>query len=129
MHVLSIEERIAQQKSNIEINKSRMWKLKQKPCKDCGLRWHPHCMTFDHIDRKSMKLTKTGRPISIGNVTYWNPDVFNMQLKMMDVVCRNCHMIREAKRDIDDPKIAMNMKHTFTLWFEKCKGGLYVAGE
>lgn len=42
------------QVQNREINQKRMWKLKQQPCTDCELRWHPHCMSFDHIDRTGM---------------------------------------------------------------------------
>lgn len=119
-------DRRVQQLENKEINQKRMWKLKQQPCTDCGLRWHPHCMTFDHIDRKGMKVSSKGKPVGINQVTYWNPKIFNMQLELMDVVCLNCHIIREAKRDMDDPKIKPNMKHLFPVWFEKCKGGLMI---
>lgn len=117
-----------QQRQNTEANFKRMWKLKQLPCTDCGLRWHPHAMTFDHRDRKGLKYktTKTGslKPVSIGECLYWNPTAFNEQLKLMDVVCRNCHMIREAKRDMDDPKVSPRNKHLFPMWFEQCDGAL-----
>jgi len=114
------------QRENRIINRERMWKLKQQPCGDCGLRWHPYCMTFDHVDRQSMRTTKSGRPVTLNSVTYWNPEVFNMQLELLDVVCRNCHMIREAKRDIDDPKVRPSMKHLFSIWFSQCKGALFI---
>lgn len=118
------EEYRNQLKNNTEINRKRMWKLKQQPCTDCGLRWHPHAMTFDHKDRKALKYTKAGKIIGINATTYWNPEIFNKQLEMMDVVCKNCHLIREAKRDINDPKIRPAMKHLFPIWFDQCKGAL-----
>ena len=122
--------RYLQQRDNIEVNFKRIWKLKQQPCTDCRLRWHPHAMTFDHRDRKGLKykVTKTGskKPVGISECLYWNPVAFNEQLKLMDVVCRNCHMIREAKRDINDPKVSPRNKHLFPLWFEKCRGALVV---
>ena len=111
---------------NKEVNQKRMWKLKQQPCADCGLKWHPHCMSFDHVDRTGMKLNAKGNPVGINTCTYWNPVAFNKQLALMDVVCKNCHLIREAKRDLNDPKVKPNMKHLFPMWFEKCKGGLFV---
>lgn len=115
-----------QQEQNRAVNQKRMWKLKQQSCADCELKWHPHCMTFDHIDRTGMKLKASGKPVPINQVSYWNPVAFNKQLKLMDVVCRNCHMIREAKRDIDNPMVKPNMKQLFPIWFEKCKGGLFI---
>lgn len=119
---------LLRQKENTEVNFKRLWKLKQQPCTDCGLKWHPYAMTLDHRNRKGMKYstTKEGnkKPVSIGAVLYWNPKVFNMQLKLMDVVCRNCHMVREAKRDVNDPKISFRNKHLFPMWFEKCQGAL-----
>lgn len=121
------ELRYERQAKNKEINQKRMWKMKQEPCADCGLRWHPYAMSFDHIDRKGMKTNSKGKVTPLNQLTYWNPTVFNMQLKLMDVVCRNCHMIREAKRDINDPKVKPNMKHLFPVWFDKCKGALVIA--
>lgn len=113
------------QRANTETNFKRMWKLKQRPCTDCGLRWHPYTMTFDHVDRKSMKYHSNGtKPVNIGECLYWKPEVFNMQLKLLDVVCRNCHMVREAKRDINNPKISYRNRRLFPMWFEKCKGAL-----
>lgn len=122
------EARLLQQKDNTELNIKRMWKLKQGPCTDCGLRWHPHCMTLDHRDRVAMKYSTTAtgnkKPVKISSLVYWNPIAFNKQLVGMDVVCRNCHMIREAKRDMKDPKVSPRQKHLFPMWFEKCDGAL-----
>jgi hypothetical protein len=122
------DARYLQQKENTETNFKRLWRLKQQPCADCGLRWHPHAMTFDHVDRKGLKYktTKTGhkKPVNIGDCLYWNPVAFTAQLKLMDVVCRNCHLIREAKRDINDPKVSYRNKDLFPKWFEQCDGAL-----
>ncbi len=116
------------QKQNVEINFKRLWQVKQRPCADCGLKWHPHCMSLDHKNRKSMKYTVNTlgekKPVNIGKVLYWKPYVFNMQLKEMDAVCKNCNMSREAKRDTSDPKVSPRNKHLFPVWFEKCNGAL-----
>ena len=122
--IIDSKQRYEVQRENTERNFKRLWKLKQQPCADCGLRWHPHAMSFDHIDRTGMKLKANGKPVSIGECLYWNPVAFNKQLKLMDVVCRNCHMVREAKRDIDDPKVSFRNKAEFPKWFDKCKGAL-----
>ncbi|CAB4132389.1 hypothetical protein UFOVP253_13 [uncultured Caudovirales phage] len=121
------EARYLQQKDNTESNFKKMWKMKQFPCADCKLRWHPHAMSLDHVDRKSMKYHPgTEKPVNINACLYWNPVAFNKQLQLMEPVCRNCHMIREAKRDIDDPKVSPRNKHLFPMWFDKCKGALVV---
>jgi hypothetical protein len=112
------------QQENKQINQKRMWRLRQQPCTDCGLKWHPRVMTFDHLDRKGMKYHASGKPVKLNELTYWQPKVFNMQLKQMEVVCMNCHRIREDKRDMNNPMVKPNMKEHFEEWFKKCKGAL-----
>lgn len=118
------EARYLQQNDNKKVNNALMWKLKQGPCTDCKLRWHPRVMTFDHVDRKSMKYTAKGRPVKINTITYWNPSIFRLQIKKLDVVCLNCHRIREDKRDMNNPMVKPDMKEHFQAWFDKCIGAL-----
>lgn len=117
----------ARRKLNTEINFQTLWQRKLQPCTDCKLKWHPHVMTFDHPARKSLHYTK-GHPLTIGNALWFKPEDFNPYLDSLEVVCRNCHMVREAKRDIDDPKISYRNKQRYPTWFAACTGAL-VAGQ
>lgn len=99
------EDTYLRQRDNVRVNRETMRKLKRQKCADCKIYYHPHCMTFDHIDRKNMK---KGKSKGINQITYWNPVVFNMQIQKTSVVCLNCHRIREFKRDMDEPKFMVN---------------------
>ena len=79
---------------NVEANEYAMWEMKKKPCADCKLRWHPSVMTFDHIARTQHKYA------AIASIKQWQPKLFQAELKKCSVVCKNCHFIREMKRDL-----------------------------
>lgn len=106
---------------NRRINRERIWLLKQQPCSDCKLQWHPQAMTFDHIDRRTVTKNKNAK--SISTVVYYKPEIFSRLLKNMSVVCLNCHRIREIKRDIDDPKVSMTYREESAELLTKLKLG------
>jgi hypothetical protein len=117
------EGRKERKRQNAVINRAKMWELKKRPCADCHLRWHPMCMTFDHIDRRVPFKNPAAKNIS--SVVSFQPDMFNRLLMNMSVVCLNCHRIRELKRDIDDPKMAqVNREEARQLLDMLTKGGL-----
>ena len=71
-----------------QLSKSVINWLKGAPCFDCGIKYPPYVMDFDHRDR-------TNKKFNISENLYSN------SLKMMleeiakcDVVCSNCHRIR-----------------------------------
>lgn len=64
---------------------------------DCHNFWHPLVMTLDHRNREE----KAG---NISKMRAYPPDVFLAELNKCDVVCRNCHQIREYLRDLDMQK-------------------------
>lgn len=70
------------------------------PCADCKLRWHPSVMTFDHIARTHHTYS------SIGSIKQWQPRLFRAELNKCSVVCKNCHYLREVKRDLLSPAYA-----------------------
>ena len=119
------QARDQQQKENTEINRDLLWKVKQAPCTDCGLKWHPLVMTFDHIDRTAaaMKLTPKGRPVNINAQTYWNPVAFRKQLKLLEVVCKNCHFLREMKRDLNNPMFPRQRRGEMLALMKRCEKG------
>lgn len=65
--------------------------LKDNPCVDCGLRFPPECMDFDHV--RGIKL------FQIGQMGHRRPDALLEEIEKCDVVCANCHRIRTRKRE------------------------------
>lgn len=65
-----------------------------QPCMDCTNVWHPLIMTLDHRDRalKSKDIQK---------MRTMDPEIFMAEINKCDVVCTNCHQIREYLRDMD----------------------------
>ncbi len=77
---------------NSRINLPKLYEAKKAKCPDCGLRWHPSVMTFDHIER-STKFK------DITTLIWWEPDIFDTEMAKGEFVCQNCHIVRELKRD------------------------------
>lgn len=77
---------------NSRVNLPKIMKAKQARCPDCGLRWHPSVMTFDHTDR-STKFKE------ISSLIWYEPETFDAEMLKGEWVCQNCHIVRELKRD------------------------------
>lgn len=64
--------------------------LKDNPCMDCGGRFPPECMDFDH------------RPGEVKNkhvgYLFYMPHKVAEEVKKCDLVCANCHRIRTRAR-------------------------------
>lgn len=82
------------QRENYLTNNKVMFKALQKPCIDCNIMWHPLVMTFDHTDRNN----KVSNP---SKLRICDPKIFKKEIKKCEVVCRNCHQMREYFRDLD----------------------------
>lgn len=67
--------------------------LRCSPCPDCGLKFAPHQMDFDHRDPslKSFRLTA-------GAVMLKSRPALLDEVRKCDVVCANCHRVRTAAR-------------------------------
>jgi len=70
-----------------ELHAFRDW-LKDQPCMDCGLKFPPVCMDFDHRDPS----TKRYSPAIM--FTHYTLDAIQTELMKCDLVCANCHRIR-----------------------------------
>lgn len=69
--------------------------LKNKPCIDCGLRFHPCQMDFDHIHDKSDNVSNlVGSQASLQRISD--------EIKKCEVVCCWCHVTRTVKRNHND---------------------------
>ena len=63
--------------------------VKEAPCQDCGRRFPPECMDFDHIrGRKRFTINR------IMAAHLW----LYQEIEKCDLVCANCHRIRTKKR-------------------------------
>ena len=73
---------------------SKLDALKAGPCMDCGGRFPPECMDFDHV--RGEKLFSLG---SIRNCTVKAPwrEVL-AEIEKCDLVCSNCHRTRTTRR-------------------------------
>ena len=68
----------------------RLNALKNVPCVDCGGRFPPECMDFDHVRGKKLFLVSTARQRSI--------ETSLAEIAKCEVVCANCHRIRTKRR-------------------------------
>jgi len=71
--------------------REKVWKLKDKPCKDCGIKYPPYVMDFDHV--KGGKINSVSRLASNGGM-----EAVHKEVKKCEVVCANCHRIRTYNR-------------------------------
>ena len=60
---------------------------KDRPCADCGQRFPPYVMDFDHRD-------PTSKRFRVSEMGSRNLAVFKTECEKCDVVCANCHRIR-----------------------------------
>lgn len=64
--------------------------LKNQPCLDCNLLWPSYVMDFHHRE-KTKKITTISRAI----VNNMNKEKLLEEIKKCDLICANCHRIRE----------------------------------
>lgn len=67
---------------------------KDVPCTDCGIKYPPFVMDFDHVrGTKSFNLSRAAsKRISL--------DVLKEEINKCEVVCANCHRLRTHSRRI-----------------------------
>lgn len=70
-----------------------VWRLKSEPCMDCGGRFHPVSMQFDH--RPGEKKSH-----NIGNMVARRTTRARIEAEIAkcDLVCANCHAVRTWER-------------------------------
>jgi predicted HNH restriction endonuclease len=77
--------------TNYQKKKALRDSFKDKPCADCGNKYPPYVMQFDHIEG----FTKL---FNIARGMLGNKAAFIEEVKKCEVVCANCHAIRTHKR-------------------------------
>jgi hypothetical protein len=73
-----------------ERTRKRTHKAKDVPCMDCGIRYPPAAMDFDHVRGKKLFGLNEAHNRAIQSV--------KDEMAKCDVVCANCHRIRTYKR-------------------------------
>lgn len=66
-------------------------KLKAVPCADCGRKFPPVCMDFDHRP-------EAGKSFNIAASLFRSTDALLAEVAKCDVVCACCHRLRSAAR-------------------------------
>jgi hypothetical protein len=74
-------------------NREYVRQLKKQPCTDCGGRFPPEVMDFDHLGNKSALISKL--------VYQAGWETLLAELAKCEVVCANCHRIRTMTRNSD----------------------------
>lgn len=67
--------------------------LKSRPCMDCGGKFPPYVMDFDHLD-PDLKVSNISAMVNVG----MSQEVIQRELNKCELVCSNCHRIRSFKR-------------------------------
>lgn len=70
------------------------------PCADCGGRFPPCCMHFDHVPERGQKLFDIGRSdFGIAKI--------QAEIAKCDLVCANCHAIRTWNRNHPEAPVSL----------------------
>ena len=81
-------------KRYVEERRAYIYKLKNKPCVDCGKIYPPWVMDFDHKEG-TLKLSSIAG-ISSGRL--WSFDKIDEEIAKCELVCANCHRQRTHER-------------------------------
>jgi len=88
--VRSHEYQAAYQTAYRAAARMRVEAIKSVPCADCGGRFPPECMDFDHIRGKKLS--------SVSQMLWRSRALIAEEIAKCEVVCANCHRTRSRKR-------------------------------
>jgi hypothetical protein len=87
------EAEIARVRRRQEATTAFLRELRNVPCHDCGGRFAPHQMDFDHRDPREKAFT-----LCSGRAALKNREQTRAEAAKCDVVCANCHRLRSRAR-------------------------------
>jgi len=73
-----------------EPHKGRLRSAKDAPCVDCGGRFPPECMDFDHV--------RGTKSFNVGTRARGRWELLAAEIAKCEVVCANCHRTRTVNR-------------------------------
>ena len=84
--------RMAQKRERITRLVDWMRQLKSQPCMDCGARFHPAAMSFDHLPG-TQKRSDIATLVKRGCI-----GLARLEIAKCEIVCANCHAVRTYLR-------------------------------
>ena len=87
-----VQREAARTAAHVKENLAAVLAAKQVPCVDCGDRFPPECMDFDHIAERGPKLFNISKA---GGRTF---APLLAEIAKCDLICANCHRIRSRAR-------------------------------
>lgn len=87
-----IEKVRANTRRYIERNHALVAAIKDQPCADCGVRYPPYVMEFDHVS--GVKLRTISEMVRSGA----SVESILAEIAKCELVCANCHRVRTARR-------------------------------
>lgn len=99
-------------KARFEESSRRLREAKNRPCMDCGGKFPPFVMDFDHRDG----VTKMGNIAKL--LKSWSWARLQTEIQKCDLICANCHRIRTARRggwSGQDDRLSTNA-NSLTRW-------------
>ncbi len=94
-HEVQLNRAVARNRKNRKFQRDFVSSLKDHPCIDCGKKFPPYVMDFDHRN-KNLKMGNIG---SLVSQLYFKRARLLEEIKKCDLVCANCHRIRTYKRN------------------------------
>lgn len=86
-----------------DFNRDIMRGAKDKPCEDCGIKYPPYVMDFDHVRGEKVR--------KVSGLTNGSTAVILAEIAKCDVVCANCHRERTFQRGyFNDPRNLRNLE-------------------
>lgn len=90
------ESQRARSRRHADDRRTRLDAIKSVPCMDCGGRFPPVCMDFDHRDPSTKANDRTASMSTFAASQPWS--VVMAEIAKCDVVCANCHRIRTSNQ-------------------------------
>jgi len=94
-HDRQLQLSVARNKANRKNQRDFVSQLKNMPCTDCGKKYPPYVMDFDHRDGNH----KNGNIGSLVSQAYFTKEKLLEEIQKCDLVCSNCHRIRTFNRN------------------------------
>jgi len=84
------EKRLRYIKDKAADRRKLLHTYKDKPCMDCGQKFPPYVMDFDHVNGEKVQ--------NIGEMLSYSIESILTEISKCEVVCANCHRIRTYER-------------------------------
>lgn len=96
-----------QAKAQFQRGREFMDIIKGLPCQDCGGKFPPECMDFDHRDPELKSFQVQSQRVG---KTWETLRKLMLEVSKCDLVCSNCHRIRTRKQ-VESGSITLNRKY------------------